>query len=98
MYTFTFQNFRPQRKYTAVDGYATQQQNHEGCPFCGKGVKVAAKNYLEDVVEPVVKPLNTTLFKGQKWTMQQDSAPAHKAKVVQAWLKNNTPDIISTSE
>jgi transposase len=66
--------------------------------FVQKGVKVAAKNYLEDVLEPVVKPLNTTLFGGQPWTFQQDSAPAHKAKVVQAWLKTNTPDFIATTE
>ncbi|QQP40678.1 Uncharacterized protein FKW44_014808 [Caligus rogercresseyi] len=27
---------------------------------------------------------------GRKYTFQQDSAPAHKAKTVQAWLKENT--------
>jgi len=57
---------------------------------------VAARNYLDDVLEPIVKPLNQTLFKGQPWTFQQDSAPAHKAKSVQTWLKNHTPDFIAT--
>lgn len=66
--------------------------------FVEKGVKVCAKNYLEDVLEPVVKPLNTTLFQDQPWTFQRDSAPAHKAKIVQNWLKNNIPDFISTEE
>lgn len=66
--------------------------------FVEKGVKVAAKNYLSDVLEPVVKPLNQTLFNGKPWTFQQDSAPAHKAKVTQAWLRDNTPDFIATTE
>ncbi|KAK6037536.1 hypothetical protein COOONC_24959 [Cooperia oncophora] len=29
---------------------------------------------------------------------QQDSAPAHKAKVVQAWCKSELPDFISAEE
>ena len=33
--------------------------------FVEKGVKVSAKNYLSDVLNPIVKPLNTTLFNGE---------------------------------
>jgi hypothetical protein len=64
--------------------------------FVQKGVKVKSKNYLCDVLEPVVAPLNTTLFEDRPWTFQQDSAPAHKAKIVQRWLESNTPDFIAT--
>src|SRR5277367_842488 len=66
--------------------------------FVPQGVKVKAKNYLEDVLELVVKPLNTSLFDGKSWTFQQDSVPSHKAKVVQGWLRQNGPDFISTEE
>lgn len=66
--------------------------------FVDQGVKVRAKNYLEDILESIVKPLNISLFKNEKWTFQQDSAPAHKAKIVQSWLSKEVPDFISTSE
>jgi len=36
-----------------------------------------------------VKPHNTTPFNSQKWVFQQDSAPAHKAKMTQEWLQRN---------
>jgi len=42
-----------------------------------------------------VKPLNTTLFNGQEWVFQQDSAPAHKAKTTQVWLRRNLLAFIS---
>ena len=50
--------------------------------FCEKGVKTSAKVYQEIVLERQVKNLNNTLFHGQNWSYQQDSAP----------------DVISTSD
>jgi hypothetical protein len=38
--------------------------------FCQKGVKTGARVYQEDVQQRVVKPLNTTVFSGQKWVFQ----------------------------
>ena len=63
--------------------------------FCEKGVKTGAQVYQEDVLQGGVKPLNTTLFSGQKWVIQQDSAPAHKAKTTHAWLRRHVPAFIS---
>ncbi|QQP57940.1 Transposable element tcb2 transposase [Caligus rogercresseyi] len=51
--------------------------------------KVNQEVYLE-VLSNVVKPWIDTVASGRKYTFQQDSAPAHKAKTVQAWLKENT--------
>jgi hypothetical protein len=51
--------------------------------------------YQEDVLQGVVKPLNTTLFNGQKWFFQQDSAPAHEAKTTQERLRRHIPAFIS---
>ena len=66
--------------------------------FCEQGVKTSAKVYQKTVLEAVVKPLNNSLFQNQPWTFQQDSAPAHKAKTSQAWLRNNLPAFISSEE
>jgi len=35
------------------------------------------------------------LFNGHKWVFQQDSAPAHKAKTTQEWLRSNLLAFIS---
>lgn len=66
--------------------------------FCEPGVKIRAKNYQNDILEAVVKPLSTTLFKNREWVFQQDSAPSHKAKTTQKWLQDNVPNFISTEE
>ena len=60
--------------------------SHQGVTplhFCEKGVKTGARVYQEDVLKGVVNPLNTTVFNGQKWVFQQDSAPVHMAKTTQ---------------
>jgi hypothetical protein len=51
--------------------------------FCEKDVKTGAQVCQEDVLQGIVKPLNKTVFSGQKWVFQQDSAPAYKAKTTQ---------------
>lgn len=66
--------------------------------FCEKGVKTGAKVYQETVLEPVVKPLTQTLFNGQQWVFQQDSAPGRKAKPTQEWLRLNVPQFIKAEE
>jgi inhibitor of nuclear factor kappa-B kinase subunit alpha len=37
-------------------------------------------------------------FQWGAWTFQQDSAPAHKAKIVQKWLQDHVPDFIATQD
>ena len=39
--------------------------------FLRESVKTGARVYQEDVLQGVVKPLNTTLFNGQKWVFPQ---------------------------
>ena len=58
------------------------------------GVRV----YQEDVLQGAVKPVNTTLFNGQNWVFQQDTAPAHKAKMAQEWLRRHVPAFISAED
>jgi hypothetical protein len=45
-----------------------------------------------------VKPLNTNVFNGQKWVYQQDSAPAHMAKMTQEWLWRIVLALISAKD
>jgi len=54
--------------------------------------------YHEDVLQGAVKPVNTTVFNGQKWVFQQDSAPPHKAKMTQEWLQRNILALISAED
>ena len=51
--------------------------------------------YQEDVLQGVVKYLNTTIFSGQEWVFQQDSVPAQKAISTQEWLQRNLLAFIS---
>ena len=55
--------------------------------FYEQGLKAGARVYQTDVLQGVVKQLNTTVFSGQKWIFQQNSAPAHQTKVTQKWLQ-----------
>lgn len=57
-----------------------------------------AKNYLDEILVKELLPWATAHFGGSNWTFQQDSAPAHKAKLVQDWLKAHTNDFISPKE
>jgi len=54
--------------------------------------------YQKGVLQGAVKPLNTTVFNGQKWVFQQESAPAHKAKTTPEWLWQNVLAFISTED
>ncbi len=58
--------------------------------FFKAGQKVNKEVYLE-VLRDVVKPWMDTVANGTLYTFQQDGAPAHKAKVVQQWLKEEVP-------
>ena len=66
--------------------------------FCEKEVKTSAKVYENTVLELIIRGLNTILFRNQHWTFQKDSAPVHKAKSTQVWLKSHVPDFISIAD
>ena len=39
-----------------------------------------------------------TLFHGQNWSFQQDSAPVHKVQTTEQWQETSVQDLISTSD
>lgn len=64
--------------------------------FFEKGLRVNAEGYVA-VLRDVVKPWIDQVAKWRPYVFQQDSAPAHKAKVTQNWMSKNlhshiTPD------
>lgn len=66
--------------------------------FVDQGVKVNSRNYLNDILKKELLPWALSHFGNRQWTFQQDSAPAHKAKIVQDWCAANFPDFISAKE
>lgn len=66
--------------------------------FIEPGVKVNAIYYREKVLEAALEPWARKHFGRRPWTFQQDSAPSHKARVNQEWLKNHVPHFISSSQ
>lgn len=66
--------------------------------FIDKGVKINKEYYLEHVLQGHLKPYAKKLFGNDSFCFQQDSAPAHKASIVQEWCKEHLPCFISASE
>jgi inhibitor of nuclear factor kappa-B kinase subunit alpha len=66
--------------------------------FVESGVKVNAAYYREAILEGCLKAGAQRVFGQDQWTFQQDSAPAHKAKVIQDWCQAEIPDFIRSSE
>ena len=60
------------------------------------GLKVNTKVYL-DVLKTMVIPWCNQVAGGRPWVWQQDSAPAHKSKVPQAWFQKECYDFVSFS-
>ena len=60
------------------------------------GLKVNTKVYL-DVLKSVVIPCCNQVASGRPWVWQQDSAPAHKSKMTQAWLQKECYDFVLLS-
>ena len=59
-------------------------------------LKVNTKVYL-DVLKSGVIPWCNQVAGGRPWVWQQDSAPAHKSKVTQAWLQKECYDFVPFS-
>jgi hypothetical protein len=66
--------------------------------FVPSGVKINATSYHDQILKPVLKKCGRNLFDNERWTFQQDGAPAHTARTTQEWLKREIPDFLSKEE
>lgn len=66
--------------------------------FVDAGVKINKDIYKKTILEDVLKPWSRSHFGQQHWCFQQDSAPAHKARLVQTWCGSELPDFITHEE
>ena len=66
--------------------------------FVPPGTKISSLSYQEQILEPIVKDLNQTMFSGEPFLFQQDGAPAHTSNSIQSWLRNNISDFITKEE
>jgi transposase len=66
--------------------------------FIEKGVKINSRYYQKEILDGHLKDEALRLYPNRNWIFQQDSAPAHKANINQAWCKANCPDFISAQE
>ena len=64
--------------------------------FFQECLRVNAAGYIK-VLETVVKPWIDQVAQGRPYVLQQDSAPAHKAEVIQEWLAQNCHDHVTTN-
>lgn len=58
--------------------------------FFPDGLRLGAKGYIK-ILETKVKPWMDEVANGKEYVFQQDSAPAHKARITQSWLYANVP-------
>ncbi len=51
--------------------------------FVEKGVKIDSKHYQDEILESKLKPNVSTLYFDDQWIFQKDSAPVHRANLIQ---------------
>ncbi|EYC42467.1 hypothetical protein Y032_0531g3034 [Ancylostoma ceylanicum] len=66
--------------------------------FIDPDVKISADVYRKTVLEDTLLPWARSHYGDDGWIFQQDSAPAHKAKSTQEWLRAHVPDFMTPSE
>lgn len=66
--------------------------------FIDQGVKVNQQVYRQRVLSRALMPWARDQFGSRPWTFQQDSAPSHKARATQDYLRARVPRLISAQE
>lgn len=66
--------------------------------FIDKGVRINSEYYLNNILINHMLPHAKQLYGNNEFCFQQDSAPAHSARIVQRWCQDNLPDFISAEE
>ena len=90
--------YRRQRPASCIVWAAASEEGK--CPlfFMPPKTTVTALNYKEMILEEVLAPWATAKFGSTTWCYQQDSAPAHSAKLTQKWLAENVLQFLSKED
>ena len=78
-----FQVYRTQKPASVTVWAGITSYGRTPLVFIPQEVKINQIVYRESILEAVLKPWAMKHFKNRKWTFQQDSAPAHRAKATQ---------------
>ena len=66
--------------------------------FVPSGVKINKEQYIKNILEGALILWCKSLYGEDNWTLQQDGATSHTARVTQMWCENNCPAWISKEE
>jgi transposase len=77
---------------------AISEESRSNLVFVEPGVKINADYYKKSILEAALIPWAKKTFLDKPFTFQQDGAPAHSAKVCQAWCRSNLPGFIDKDQ
>jgi hypothetical protein len=63
-----------------------------------RGVRLTGERYLNEVLIPMLLPDCLRIFGDEEWCLIQDSAPCHRANIVQCWIEAEIPHFIRHNE
>lgn len=66
--------------------------------FVKPGVKINQQYYQDEILDKILKPWAQKHYSGRNWVLQQDSAPAHRARKTIDWLNSQKIQFISPNE
>lgn len=90
--------YRKQAPASVMVWAAVTAEGRTPLVFIEQGVKVNQQIYRQKVLSRELIPWARKQFGSRPWTFQQDSAPAHKARATQDFLRTRIPRLISSQE
>lgn len=90
--------FRTQKPASVMVWAAISERGKSPLVFVPQGIKINKERYIEDILEGALIPWCNSVYHDEVWTLQQDGATSHTARVTQQWCKDNCPSWISKEE
>lgn len=90
--------YRKQAPASVMVWAAVTAEGRSPLVFIDQGVKINQQLYRQKVLSRALMPWARNQFGSRPWTFQQDSAPSHKARATQEYLRTRVPRLISCKE